>query len=80
MKINVEIDCTPEEARRVMGLPDLTPVHDHYIQLMLGSMDKGMINPEMIQSIMKSWAPMGEAGMNLWRGMFENMTKGRSAE
>ena len=24
MKINVEIDCTPEEARRFLGLPDLT--------------------------------------------------------
>ncbi|WP_371917856.1 DUF6489 family protein, partial [Pseudomonas sp. FW306-02-F08-AA] len=23
MKINVEVDCTPEEARRFMGLPDL---------------------------------------------------------
>src|SRR3546814_3457398 len=23
MKINIEVDCTPEEARRVMGLPDL---------------------------------------------------------
>lgn len=80
MKINVEIDCTPEEARRAMGLPDLTPVHDHYIQLMLSSMDKGMINPEMIQSMMKSWAPMGEAGMNFWRGMFDNMTKSRGAE
>ena len=28
MKINVEVDCTPEEARRAMGLPDLTPIHD----------------------------------------------------
>ncbi|MFS9605789.1 DUF6489 family protein, partial [Klebsiella pneumoniae] len=25
VKVNVEIDCTPEEARRAMGLPDLTP-------------------------------------------------------
>ena len=35
MKINVEVDCTPEEARRAMGLPDFTPVHDHYIGMLL---------------------------------------------
>jgi hypothetical protein len=26
MKISVDVDCTPEEARRFLGLPDLTPV------------------------------------------------------
>ncbi|MEM7740346.1 MAG: DUF6489 family protein [Pseudomonadota bacterium] len=27
MKISVNIDCTPEEARTLMGLPDLTAVN-----------------------------------------------------
>ena len=26
MKVTIEVDCTPEEARRMMGLPDLTPL------------------------------------------------------
>jgi hypothetical protein len=26
MKITIEIDCTPEEARRCLGLPDLQPL------------------------------------------------------
>ncbi|GAC1590741.1 MAG: hypothetical protein NVS3B28_17970 [Candidatus Velthaea sp.] len=26
MKMNVEIDCTPQEARTLMGLPDLEPM------------------------------------------------------
>lgn len=71
MKINVEVDCIPEEARRAMGLPDFTPVHDRYIQLMLDSIDKGGVNPELLENMMKSWTPMGEAGMNFWRGMFD---------
>jgi hypothetical protein len=79
MKINVEIDCTPEEARRAMGLPDFTPVHDRYIQMLLDSMNNGMVSPDMIESMVKGWTPMGEAGMNFWRGMFD-MTKGRSTE
>ena len=36
MKINVEVDCTPEEARRAVGLPDLTPIHDAYIETITG--------------------------------------------
>ena len=49
MKINVEVDCTPEEARRVMGLPDLTPVHDKYVAAMGDAMD-GKAQPEMIEN------------------------------
>ena len=27
MKMTVEVDCTPEEARRFLGLPDVAPLH-----------------------------------------------------
>ena len=72
MKMNVEVDCTPEEARRFMGLPDLTPVHDKYVASMMETMDKG-VSPDMLEAMMKSWAPMGEAGMRMWRDMFERI-------
>ncbi|MGH6612958.1 MULTISPECIES: DUF6489 family protein [Sphingomonas] len=74
MKINVEVDCTPEEARRVMGLPDFTPVHEKYIAMLKDSMD-GVVAPDMLENVMKSWAPMGDAGMSFWRKMFESPTK-----
>lgn len=74
MKINVEVDCTPEEARRFMGLPDLGPVHDKYISSVIETMDKG-VNPEMIETLVKSWMPMGEAGMSAWRKLFDITAK-----
>lgn len=70
MKINVEVDCTPEEARRFMGLPDLTPVHDVYIKMMTDAVEK-QANPEVFQQLMQSWSPMGDAGVNFWKGLFE---------
>lgn len=74
MKINVEVDCTPEEARRAIGLPDLTPIHDKYTSMMMETIEK-QGNPEAaMDAMMKSWGPMGEAGMNFWRGMFETAT------
>ncbi len=74
MKINVEVECTPEEARRVMGLPDFTPVHEKYVATLLDSMD-GTIKPEMIEAMMRSWAPMGEASMKFWRQLFDASTQ-----
>ena len=73
MKITVDVDCTPEEARRFMGLPDLTPIHDKYLASMVETMDKGMA-PEMMEGFIRSWAPMGEAGMAMWRKLFEQST------
>jgi len=32
MKINVEIDITPEEARRLYGLPDLTEINSKMLE------------------------------------------------
>ena len=28
MKLNITVDCTPEEARSFLGLPNLTPVNE----------------------------------------------------
>src|SRR3546814_20185668 len=34
MKVHFDIECTPEEARTFLGLPDLKPVHDIYVDRM----------------------------------------------
>ena len=75
MKFTVDVDCTPEEARRFLGLPDLSPVHQVYIDKMQRFVSEG-VTPDTVGEMMKSWAPMSEAGMNMWRQMFENMGGG----
>lgn len=70
MKVNVEFDCTPEEMRRLVGLPDLAPLHDRYMAA-VGQTMEGGIRPESVEALVKSWQPMGEAGMALWRRMME---------
>ena len=73
MKISVDVECTPEEARRFLGLPDLTPVHEIYLDKMKSMASDGP-NPEVFADMMKAWGPMNEAGLNLWRQMFEQMS------
>ncbi len=70
MKFNVEVECTPEEARRLAGLPDLTPLHERYVAMMSEAMAGG-VRPETMEAMLRNWAPMGEAGLSMWRRMFE---------
>lgn len=73
MKINVDVDCTPEEARRFLGLPDLTPVHEAYVARMAKAAGEGL-TAETAAEMMKSWGPMSDAGMAMWRSMLEGMS------
>ena len=74
MKVTVDVDCTPEVARRFMGLPDLSAVHEAYVDKMKKMIDDG-ITPDSVEAMMRNWMPMGEAGMNLWRTMFDQMSR-----
>ena len=73
MKVTFDIDCTPEEARRFLGFPDLSPVHEAYVEKMQRAVAEGF-TPDMVPDMMKSWGPMSEAGLAMWRQMAENMT------
>jgi len=73
MKVTVDIDCTPEEARRFMGFPDITPIHEAYVEKMRSIVTDG-VTPEHMTEMMKSWGPMSEAGFNLWKQMFDQMS------
>ena len=69
MKITVDIDCTPEEARQLMGLPDVTGVQQEVIEEMRKRMFEGMdaMDP---QAILQSWAPAGAEGWEQFQKMF----------
>lgn len=73
MNITMNIDCSPEEARRLMGLPDMAPIHAVYLDRVKQAMTEG-VSPDMIEAMMRNWAPMGEVGMSAWRQMIEQMT------
>ena len=58
MKLNVEIDCTPAEARAFLGLPDVTALNGHLIEEMKKRLDSNiaMAAPE---ELMKNWFAFG---------------------
>jgi len=74
MKVNVEIDCTPEEARRFMGLPDVSRANDVYVDSLVQAM-KGAGSLDQVQDLIKGFAPMGEIGLRMFQQIMESGTK-----
>ncbi|MDR7155874.1 DUF6489 family protein [Sphingobium sp. SA2] len=68
MKVTVDVDCSPAEARAFLGLPDVTPIHDKYIRTVLDSFE-GVGNVEQMETLFKSFSPMGDAGVRLFQQM-----------
>ncbi|MEP7222245.1 MAG: DUF6489 family protein [Novosphingobium sp.] len=66
MKIHAEVDCTPEEARRFLGLPDVTKANEIYVDALAKAM-QGVGSVDQMQAMIKQVAPMGEIGMNLFK-------------
>jgi hypothetical protein len=58
MKVKIDIDCTPEEARAFFGLPDLGPIQQEFMAAMQERLKASMeaMDPE---ALMKAWMPGG---------------------
>ncbi|MXO86842.1 hypothetical protein GRI38_12475 [Altererythrobacter aurantiacus] len=74
MKVHVEIDCTPEEARSFMGLPDVGKANDMYVDMMTKAM-KGVSNPDQLNEYARNLAPMGQMGLKLFQNFVEGSMK-----
>lgn len=70
MKVTVDVDCSPAEARAFLGLPDLTPLHEKYVQTILDGFT-GTGSLDQVESLMKSMSPMGDAGIRMFKQMMD---------
>ena len=68
MNVSVNVECTPLEARTFLGLPDVSAIHDKYVQIMLETFD-GSNSIEQMENLFRSFSPMGDAGMRLFQQM-----------
>jgi Family of unknown function (DUF6489) len=69
MKFTMNVDCTPEEARTFLGLPDVKPVQEEMlkeVQKRLSVSLKAM-DPE---TVVKTWLPATLQGYEQLQEMF----------
>jgi hypothetical protein len=71
MKVNIEIDCTPVEARQFLGLPDISKANEAYADA-TAKMMQGAGSLDQLQEVAKQLAPMGQMGMKLFQQFMES--------
>ena len=62
----------------MLGLPDLEPVHDIYLDQMKGMMKKG-VTPEVVETMIKNWVPTTESGLNMVQQLMSAFAGGMNA-
>ena len=70
MKITIEVDCTPAEARSFMGLPDVEPLQAE----VMAEIQRRVMNALSLtdpQQLLKNWVPWSAQGMEA----FQNFAK-----
>jgi hypothetical protein len=69
MKINVDIECTPQEARTFFGLPDVQPMQEAVMKELQKKMLENINNLDP-ENMMKTWFPAGMQGLEQMQKMF----------
>jgi len=69
MKVTVNVECTPEEARAFMGLPDVQPMQAALMKDLENQLRSNMqaMNPE---TMLKTWMPASMQGAEQLQKMF----------
>lgn len=80
MKVTIDIDCTPDEARAFFGLPDVQPMQ----RALLAELEERMratlaaMDPE---AMIKTWLPIGLEGWEQFQKMFwDQISRAGAAE
>ena len=77
MKITIEVDCTPAEARSFMGLPDVEPLQDE----VMGEIQRRVMQALSMtdpQQLLKNWVPWSQQGMEAFQTLMRAATGGSS--
>jgi hypothetical protein len=79
MRFQVNLDCTPEEARQFFGMPDILPMQQAMMEEISKRMSEGIqtMDPD---DLMKTWVPAIFQGWSQmqqnWWSQMSNMTPG----
>ena len=74
MKISIDIDCTPEEARKFLGLPDVAPLQTAFVEELEKRTMAGLKAMDS-DALMKLWLPGSlENWERIQKAMWQQMT------
>lgn len=79
MKLTMNVECTPEEARRFVGLPDVTPLNEMIVREMT---DRAAENMKLMSpdTMMKSWMSFGGQAQDAFLKLMNTAASGARNE
>jgi Family of unknown function (DUF6489) len=79
MKLNITVDCTPEEARAFLGLPDVSPINDTLVASVKQRIEQNveLVSPEFY---LKQWYSMGGQATDSFMQMLAAGARAASGE
>lgn len=78
MKVSFDIDCTPEEARRMLGLPDVTPVNEAIVAELTKRAAEMAQNMDA-DKMMQQWMTAGVQGFgDMQKAFMEQFAKAQA--
>jgi hypothetical protein len=69
MKIKLDIDCTPDEARDFFGLPQVKPLQEELLKEMQERL-RASVNAMDPEAMLKTWLPATLKGFEQLQEMF----------
>ena len=79
MKISIDIACTPEEARRFFGLPDVAPMQEAVMSEVQRRIMDNLAAMDA-ESLVKTWMPAGVQGWEQMQKAFWSQMTGASGK
>jgi hypothetical protein len=79
MKVTVNVDCTPLEARQFFGLPDVQPMQ----AALMDATEKRMmkeIETYTPEKLMEAWLPIMSANRDMFRNFFSAFATSTSSD
>ncbi len=74
MKVTVNVECSPAEARAFLGLPDVEPLNDFMVQQVKLRIEQNMqsMQPE---EMLKTWSSLGVSAQDQFFKLFQTAAK-----
>lgn len=79
MKISVDIDCTPEDMRKFLGLPDVASLQEKYLEAMRARLEEG-VRPEDAERLMQLWVTGAGTGLEQFQTMMAKAMRARDKD
>jgi len=78
MRMTIDIDCTPEEARRLFGLPDITPINEKIVEEMARRANENMDSLADPERFLSEWMGASGKGFEQFQQMMSMAMSGGS--